>query len=75
VAKITGKEGLGFTGKAICFDSEDEMVEAVENGLIKKGEKSVVVLRYLGPKGGPGKCSFQIFIDQGSRYFRNAGDA
>jgi dihydroxy-acid dehydratase len=58
VAKITGKEGLGFTGKAICFDSEDEMVEAVENGLIKKGEKSVVVLRYLGPKGGPGKFAF-----------------
>ena len=59
MAKITGKEGLGFTGKAICFDSEDEMVEAVENGSIKKGEKSVVVLRYLGPKGGPGKCIFK----------------
>lgn len=55
VAKITGKEGLGFTGKAICFDSEDEMVRAVEKGSIKKGEKTVVVLRYLGPKGGPGK--------------------
>lgn len=54
VAKITGKEGLGFTGKAICFDSEDEMVRAVEKGSIKKGEKTVVVLRYLGPKGGPG---------------------
>jgi len=54
VAKITGKEGLGFTGKARAFDSEDDFVRAVENGSIKKGEKTVVVLRYLGPKGGPG---------------------
>ncbi|KAH9854645.1 dihydroxy-acid and 6-phosphogluconate dehydratase [Lenzites betulinus] len=54
VAKITGKEGLGFTGTARTFDSEDEFVAAVESGSIKKGEKTVVVLRYLGPKGGPG---------------------
>ncbi|EKM51844.1 uncharacterized protein PHACADRAFT_262219 [Phanerochaete carnosa HHB-10118-sp] len=54
VAKITGKEGLGFTGKARAFDTEDEFVAAVESGSIKKGEKTVVVLRYLGPKGGPG---------------------
>ncbi|KAL4251227.1 IlvD/Edd family protein [Abortiporus biennis] len=54
VAKITGKEGLGFTGKARAFDSEDDFVAAVESGSIKKGEKTVVVLRYLGPKGGPG---------------------
>jgi len=54
VAKITGKEGLGFTGKARTFDSEDALVEAIENETIKKGEKTVVVLRYLGPKGGPG---------------------
>lgn len=54
VAKITGKEGLGFTGKARTFDSEDDFVAAVESGSIKKGEKTVVVLRYLGPKGGPG---------------------
>ncbi|KAJ3490694.1 hypothetical protein NLI96_g1256 [Meripilus lineatus] len=54
VAKITGKEGLGFTGKARAFDSEDEFVTAVESGTFKKGEKAVVVLRYLGPKGGPG---------------------
>ncbi|KIJ54543.1 hypothetical protein M422DRAFT_220831 [Sphaerobolus stellatus SS14] len=54
VSKITGKEGLTFTGKARCFDSEDDMVRAVENGELKKGEKTVVVLRYLGPKGGPG---------------------
>jgi len=55
VAKITGKEGLGFTGKARTFDSEDAFVKAVESGSIKKGEKTVVVLRYLGPKGGPGE--------------------
>ncbi|KAJ7459893.1 dihydroxy-acid/6-phosphogluconate dehydratase [Mycena latifolia] len=54
VAKITGKEGLGFTGKARAFDSEAEMFAAVESGSIKKGEKTVVILRYLGPKGGPG---------------------
>jgi len=54
IAKITGKEGLGFTGKARVFDSEEEFVHAVEVGSIKKGEKTVIVLRYLGPKGGPG---------------------
>lgn len=54
VAKITGKEGLGFIGKARAFDTEDDFVAAVESGSIKKGEKTVVVLRYLGPKGGPG---------------------
>ena len=54
VAKITGKEGLRFRGKARVFDTEDDMVHAVENGEIKKGEKTVVILRYKGPKGGPG---------------------
>ncbi|KAF9046588.1 dihydroxy-acid/6-phosphogluconate dehydratase [Panaeolus papilionaceus] len=54
VAKITGKEGLGFVGKARAFDTEDDFVKAVESGSIKKGEKTVVILRYLGPKGGPG---------------------
>ncbi|TXT11017.1 hypothetical protein VHUM_01768 [Vanrija humicola] len=54
VAKITGKEGLQFTGKARVFDDEDSFVKAVESGSIKKGQKTVVILRYLGPKGGPG---------------------
>ena len=54
VAKITGKEGLGFTGRARTFDSEDAFVEAVERGTIPRGEKTVAVLRYLGPRGGPG---------------------
>lgn len=54
VAKITGKEGLTFHGKCRAFDDETAFVKAVESGSIKKGEKTVVVLRYLGPKGGPG---------------------
>lgn len=54
VAKITGKEGLKFRGKARVFDTEDQLVAAVENKTIKKGEKTVMVLRYKGPKGGPG---------------------
>lgn len=54
VAKVTGKEGLNFTGKARTFDTEEKFVTAVETGSIRRGEKTVVVLRYLGPKGGPG---------------------
>jgi len=54
VSKITGKEGVRFTGKCRAFDDEESFVTAVESGSIKKGEKTVVVLRYLGPKGGPG---------------------
>ena len=61
VAKITGKEGLEFTGKARTFDTEDAFVEAVEKGEIKKGEKTVAVLRYLGPKGGPGESGSHDF--------------
>ena len=54
VGKITGKEGMRFVGKAKVFDSEDDMVLALERGAIRKGEKTVVVIRYEGPKGGPG---------------------
>jgi dihydroxy-acid dehydratase len=52
VAKITGKEGLRFSGPAAVFDSEEEMIAAVEQKKIEKG--CVVVIRYEGPKGGPG---------------------
>lgn len=52
VAKITGKEGLTFSGPACVFDSEEEMLRALEHRQINKG--SVVVIRYEGPKGGPG---------------------
>lgn len=54
VGKITGKEGLTFTGKARVFNEEDLFIKALERGEIKKGEKTVVVIRYEGPKGGPG---------------------
>ena len=52
VAKITGKEGLRFTGTARVFDSEEAMLRALEEGKIVKGD--VVIIRYEGPKGGPG---------------------
>jgi dihydroxy-acid dehydratase len=54
VGKITGKEGLRFTGKAKVYDAEDDFIAALERGDIKKGEKTVVIIRYEGPKGGPG---------------------
>ncbi len=52
VAKITGKEGLKFSGPAICFDSEEEMLKGLEEGRIVAGQ--VIVIRYEGPQGGPG---------------------
>ena len=52
VAKITGKEGLSFTGIARPFDSEEKAMKAILAGKIKKGD--VIVIRYEGPKGGPG---------------------
>ena len=52
VAKITGKEGTSFNGKARVFNSEEEGVEAILNKSIEAGD--VVVIRYEGPKGGPG---------------------
>ena len=54
VGKITGKEGTRFVGKAKVYDSEDDMILALEQGQVKKGEKTVIVIRYEGPKGGPG---------------------
>lgn len=52
VAKITGKEGLKFSGPARVYDCEEDMLKGLERGEIKKGD--VVVIRYEGPKGGPG---------------------
>ena len=52
VAKISGKEGLQFTGRAKVYNSEELAMEAILAGAIKKGD--VVVIRYEGPKGGPG---------------------
>ena len=52
LAKITGKEGTRFEGEAICYDSEQELNDGIENGEVKAGH--VIVIRYTGPKGGPG---------------------
>ncbi|NSW88327.1 dihydroxy-acid dehydratase [bacterium] len=52
VAKISGKEGLVFEGRAIVFNSEEECMEAILKRKIKKGH--VIVIRYEGPRGGPG---------------------
>ncbi|HEY2384589.1 MAG TPA: dihydroxy-acid dehydratase [Terriglobia bacterium] len=52
VAKITGKEGLRFSGPAKVYDSEEDMLHALERKEIQKGD--VIVIRYEGPKGGPG---------------------
>ncbi|MFO1019151.1 MAG: dihydroxy-acid dehydratase [Planctomycetales bacterium] len=52
VAKITGKEGLVFKGTAKVFDQEEAMLAGLEQGKIQKGD--VIIIRYEGPKGGPG---------------------
>ena len=52
VAKITGKEGTSFEGKARVFNSEEDGVKAILSNLINEGD--VIVIRYEGPKGGPG---------------------
>jgi dihydroxy-acid dehydratase len=52
VAKITGKEGLSFKGNARVFNSEEKALEGILSGKVKAGD--VVVIRYEGPKGGPG---------------------
>ena len=52
VAKITGKEGLRFEGRARVFDSEEESLQGILGGKVRPGD--VVVIRYEGPRGGPG---------------------
>ncbi len=52
VAKITGKEGLAFAGRARVFDSEESALQAILDGIVVAGD--VVVIRYEGPRGGPG---------------------
>ncbi len=52
VAKITGHEGLSFTGTARCFHGEEAALAAILDGTVRKGD--VVVVRYEGPRGGPG---------------------
>jgi dihydroxy-acid dehydratase len=52
VAKISGKEGLSFSGKALVFENEQDALAAVLDGTVKKGH--VIVIRHEGPVGGPG---------------------
>jgi dihydroxy-acid dehydratase len=52
VAKITGKEGMRFEGRARCFHSEEDCLKAILGGVVEAGD--VVVIRFEGPKGGPG---------------------
>ncbi len=52
VAKVTGKEGEKFVGPAKVFDGEEDMINQLEQGKIEKGD--VIIIRYEGPKGGPG---------------------
>ncbi|MBM3875797.1 MAG: dihydroxy-acid dehydratase [Verrucomicrobia bacterium] len=52
VGKISGKEGLQFAGRAICFNSEELALKAILDGTVKAGH--VIVIRYEGPRGGPG---------------------
>ena len=52
VAKISGNEGTSFTGEARCYDSEEAALKSILDGTIQKGH--VIVIRYEGPKGGPG---------------------
>jgi dihydroxy-acid dehydratase len=52
VAKITGHEGLAFSGTARCFQGEESALTAILDGTVQSGD--VVVVRYEGPKGGPG---------------------
>ncbi|KAL8952183.1 MAG: hypothetical protein Q9222_001882 [Ikaeria aurantiellina] len=54
VAKITGKEGTKFVGKARVFEKENQLDAALNSGQIKHGENLVLIVRYEGPKGGPG---------------------
>ena len=52
VAKITGKEGERFEGEAICFDKEQDAIDAMQAKKVKAG--NIVVIRYVGPRGAPG---------------------
>lgn len=52
MAKITGKEGLCFTGKARVFDCEEDALQSILNDTIESGD--IIVIRFEGPRGGPG---------------------
>jgi dihydroxy-acid dehydratase len=70
VAKITGKEGTHFEGRARCFHSEEDSLRAILDGVVQPGD--VVVIRYEGPKGGPGMR--EMLAPTGAIIGRGLGD-
>jgi dihydroxy-acid dehydratase len=70
VAKITGKEGLSFSGKARVFDGEERATAAILGGVVRAGD--VVVIRYEGPRGGPGMR--EMLSPTGALMGRGLGD-
>jgi dihydroxy-acid dehydratase len=77
VAKISGKEGLKFEGKAIVYDSEEKALRGILDGKVKAGH--VIVIRNEGPRGGPGMREMlsptSAIMGKGPRRPRHAGDA
>ena len=71
VAKITGKEGLSFTGTARVFDGEERATAAILGGKVRAGD--VVVIRYEGPRGGPGMR--EMLSPTGAIMGRGLGDS
>ncbi len=71
VAKISGKEGLSFSGKARVFDGEEKATAAILGGIVKAGD--VVVIRYEGPRGGPGMR--EMLSPTGAIMGRGLGDS
>ncbi|HEY5665490.1 MAG TPA: dihydroxy-acid dehydratase, partial [Gammaproteobacteria bacterium] len=71
VAKISGKEGTHFEGRARCFHSEEEALQAILDGKVQAGD--VVVIRYEGPKGGPGMR--EMLSPTGAIIGRGLGDS
>ena len=70
VAKITGREGLAFSGPARVFDGEERATAAILGGAVRAGD--VVVIRYEGPKGGPGMR--EMLSPTGALFGRGLGD-
>lgn len=71
VAKITGKEGTRFEGRARCFSSEEDCLKAILDGTVQAGD--VVVIRFEGPKGGPGMR--EMLSPTGAIIGRGLGDS
>ena len=71
VAKITGKEGLSFTGRAKVFHGEEEALQSILDGKVEAGD--VVVIRYEGPRGGPGMR--EMLSPTGAIIGRGLGDS